>query len=171
MRSFAVAILLLLPLALRADDDPAAAVAGDLKKIIDVFITLDEHAADPVSPDVAFYQGAIPGMLRTLDPHSIFFDPDQYQQLQQMQKSESKGFGTVVSVLPGRVIVLEAVAGTPSAKAGLSPGDEILAINNIPLARLEIDQLTQLLGAARQREALLDVRRPGNARLFRLTLS
>src|ERR1700757_540676 len=111
MRSFAVAILLLLPLALRADDDPAAAVAGDLKKIIDVFITLDEHAADPVSPDQAIYQGAIPGMLRTLDPHSIFFDPGQFEQLKQMQKSESKGFGSIVSVLPGRVIVLQTMTG------------------------------------------------------------
>src|SRR5580704_6801218 len=166
-------MLLVLPLLLllAAADDPTEVLSPELKKITEVFAAVEDQAADPVPPDVVFYQGAIPGMLRTLDPHSIFFDPDQYQQLQQMQKSESKGFGTVVSVLPGRVIVLESLAGTPSAKAGLSPGDEILAINNIPLARLEIDQLTQLLGAARQREAFLDVRRPGNARLFKLTLT
>ncbi len=96
---------------------------------------MDQQAADPVPPDVAFYQGAIPGMLRTLDPHSIFFDPGQFEQLKQMQKSESKGFGTVVSVLPGRVIVLQALPGTPSAKAGLSAGDEILAINGYHLSR------------------------------------
>ena len=50
-------------------------------------------------------------MLRTLDPHSSFFDPEQFQQLQQMEKSEQKGFGSVVSVLPGRVIVLAGCAG------------------------------------------------------------
>ena len=59
--------------------------------MVDVFTALDEQAADPVSPDQAIYQGAIPGMLRTLDPHSIFFDPDQFQQLQQMQQSEVEG--------------------------------------------------------------------------------
>ena len=171
MRTFAVVILLLLPVMLRADYDPAAAMADDLKKIIDVFVTLDEHAADPVSADQAIYQGAIPGMLRTLDPHSIFFDPEQFQQLQQMQQSESKGFGTIVSIVPGRVTILQTMEGSPSAKSGLSAGDEILAINNIPLSQLVPEQLIQLLSQARQQAAVLDVRKPGNARAFRLTLS
>lgn len=154
-----------------AADDPADTLARELKKMLDVFITVDREAADPVVPDVAFYQGAIPGMLRTLDPHSIFFDPSQYEQLKQMEKSERKGFGSIVSVLPGRVIVLQTMPGTPSAKAGLAAGDEILAINGYVLARLEFEQLVQLLTEARQRLAILDVRRPGNARMFRLTLT
>src|SRR5579871_5514050 len=98
-------------------DDPGAILAREMKKVVDVFVAVDDNAADPISSEAAFYQGAIPGMLRTLDPHSIFFDPGQYEQLQQMEKSESKGFGTVVSVLPGRVIVLQAAPGTPSSKA------------------------------------------------------
>ena len=171
MRALAAVLLLLLPMAMRADDDPAAAVADDLKKIIDVFVALDEHAADPVSADDAIYQGAIPGMLRTLDPHSIFFDPDRFQQLQQMQQSESKGFGTIVSIVPGRVTILQTLEGSPSAKSGLSAGDEILAINNIPLSQLVPEQLIQLLTQARQQAAVLDVRKPGNARAFRLSLS
>lgn len=154
-----------------AANDPADQMARDLKKLVDVYVAVDRESADPVSADIAFYQGAIPGMLRTLDPHSIFFDPSQYDQLKQMTKSEQKGFGTIVSVLPGRVIVLQAMAGTPSAKAGLSPGDEILAINGYVLARLEFDQLVQLLSEARQHEALLDVRRPGNAALIRMRLT
>jgi carboxyl-terminal processing protease len=163
--------LLLLPAALRADDDPAAGLADDIKKLLDVFTILDQQAADPVSPDQALYQGAIPGMLRTLDPHSIFFDPDQFQQLQQMQRSEAKGFGTIVSINPGRVTILQTMEGSPSAKSGLSAGDEILAINNIPVAPLVPEQLVQLLSQARQGVAVLDVRKPGNARGFRLTLS
>src|SRR5579862_5670452 len=127
MRILGIIALLLLPAVLRADDDPAAGLADDIKRLLDVFTVLDQQAADPVSPDQAFYQGAIPGMLRTLDPHSIFFDPDQFQQLQQMQRSESKGFGTIVSLVPGRVTILETVDGSPSAKSGLSAGDEILA--------------------------------------------
>ncbi len=179
MRTLAL-VLLLLPLALRApllkaDDDATAAsaatLAEDLKKMVAVFAAVDEQAADPVSPDRAIYQGAIPAMLRTLDPHSIFFDPDQFQQLQQMQKSEAKGFGTIVSIIPGRVIVLQTMEGSPAAKSGLSAGDEILAINNIPLGQLAPEQLVQLLSQARQQAAALDVRKPGNARPFRLTLS
>jgi|KBSMisStandDraft_5_1062788.scaffolds.fasta_scaffold01320_4 carboxyl-terminal processing protease len=171
MRILAIFALLLVPVALRADDDPAAGLAEDLKKLLDVFKIVDEQAADPVSPDQALYQGAIPGMLRTLDPHSIFFDPDQFQQLQQMQRSESKGFGTIVSINPGQVTILQTMEGSPSAKSGLSAGDQILAINNIPLGQLVPDQLVQLLSQARQQAAVLDVRKPGNVRAFRLTLS
>ena len=109
-------------------------------------------------------------MLRTLDPHSIFFDPGQFQQLKEMENSEHKGFGTIVSVLPGRVIVLQVLPGTPSEKAGLNPGDEILAINGYILSRLEFEQLVQLLGMARQQKAELDVLRSGNSHVFHLTL-
>ncbi len=173
MRTIAL-IPVLFPALLWADDDPtaqAAALAENLKQMVDVFAAVDEHAADPVSPDQAIFQGAIPGMLRTLDPHSIFFEPSQFEQLQQMQKSESKGFGTIVSIVPGRVFVLQTMDGSPSAKSGLSGGDEIVAINNIPLAQLVPEQLVELLTEARQQTAQLDVRKPGNARLFRITLS
>ena len=60
--------------------------------------------------------------------------------------------------------------GTPSAKSGLTAGDEILAINGYELARLEFDQLVQLLTAARQQEVQLYVRRPGNARVLKFSL-
>src|SRR6266446_8349730 len=99
-----------------------------LKRFTQVLSLVESQAADPVATEQAIYQGAIPGMLRTLDPHSIFFDPGQFEQLKQMEKSERKGFGSIVSVLPGRVIVLQTLPGTPSAKSGLAAGDEILAI-------------------------------------------
>ncbi len=152
-------------------EPPQSDLEAQLKKFIDVYARVEQEAADPVEADRAFWEGAIPGMLRRLDPHSVFFDPGQYEQLQQMEKSERKGFGTVVSVLPGRVIVLQALPGTPSARAGLSPGDEILAVNGIELSRLQFEQLVQLLGEARQHEARLVVRKPGNVRLFDFRLT
>ena len=51
------------------------------------------------------------GLLRMLDPHSVFFDPGQFEQLKKMESSTQKGFGSVVSLLPGRVIVLADPAG------------------------------------------------------------
>src|SRR5271154_4393941 len=141
-----------------------------LKRFTELISIVETQAADPVNTQQAIYQGAIPGMLRTLDPHSIFFDPDQNEQLKQMEHSERKGFGTVVSILPGRVIVLQAMEGTPSAKAGLQPGDEIIAVNNVALARLEFEQIIGFLGEARQHQAQLIVRRPTNARLLQFVL-
>lgn len=141
-----------------------------LKRFADLVAVVETQAADPVNTQQAVYDGAIPGMLRTLDPHSIFFDPDQNEQLKQMENSERKGFGTVVSVLPGRVIVLQALPGTPSVKAGLQPGDEIVAVNGVELARLQFDQIVGFLGESHQHRAQLIVRRPGNARPLEFVL-
>ena len=142
----------------------------DVKRLVDAYSILETYSADPVDPEKVFNQGALPGLLRRLDPHSVFFDPGQFEQVKQMQESTTKGFGTVVSILPGRVIVLQATPGTPSGRSGIAPGDEILAVNNIRLDRLDLDQLVELLGQSRQRPAKLDVRRPGNVRLMQFTL-
>ena len=141
-----------------------------LRAVIGAYSLAAENAADPVDSEKAMYAGAIPAMLRKLDPHSVFFDPEQFEQLKRMETSTSKGFGSVVSILPGRVIVLQTIAGTPSQKAGLSPGDEILAINGYVIGQLDIEQLPQLLEQSRQRQARLDVRRPGIPGLMHFTL-
>lgn len=151
--------------------DPADQLPPELKKMVDVYVAMEEQSADPVQPDAAFYQGAIPSMLRTLDPHSSFFDRGQFQQLNEMQHSERKGFGTVVSLLPGRVIVLQAMQGSPAAKAGLSGGDEIVAINRISLGYLDVEQLTELLTEAREQPVTLEVRRPGQATTALIAMS
>src|SRR5579864_1035506 len=169
LRRFAFICVYLRPLL--AADDSAAQIEQQLKKIAGVYAAVESESADPVPADTAIYQGAIPGMLRTLDPHSVFFDPDQFEQLQQMQSSERKGFGTVVSLLPGRVIVLQTLEGSPSAKAGLSAGDEIVGINTIPIRYLDVEQLAQVLGEARQKEAVLYVRKPGSERVVEVKMS
>jgi carboxyl-terminal processing protease len=87
-----------------------------------------------------------------------------------MQRSTSKGFGTVVSVLPGRVMVLQTLPNTPSARAGMMPGDEIRGVNNYRLDQLEPDQIIELLTESRQKPALLVVRHPGALRLDELRL-
>ena len=170
----AFALLALSALVLLALAAPALLAADDLpsqmKAVVNAYSLAEQNAADPVSMESVFYQGAIPSLLRTLDPHSIFFDPDQFEQLRKMEQSTQKGFGSVVSLLPGRVIILQTLPGTPSAKAGLLPGDEIMAINGYLISRLDLDQLTELLSQSRQRPAQLDVRRSGTARLMHLTL-
>lgn len=148
-----------------------AVLEDGLKRLLDVFLAVQENNADPTSLDQLFYGGAIPGMLRQLDPHSIFFDKDQFQQLQEMEKSVAKGFGTIVSILPGRVFILQVQPGSPASKAGLAPGDEMVIVNNIPLSRLDQDQLIQLLGASRQSPALLQIKRPGTAGLLSVTMT
>jgi carboxyl-terminal processing protease len=166
MFRFLLVYLLAALLAPAADD-----LDSQVKRVTNVFALVERNAADPVSSEQLFYQGVIPGMLRRLDPHSVFFDPQQFEQLKQLETSTRKGFGSVVSVLQGRVVVLQTMPGTPSAKSGMSPGDEILAINNYRLDRLDLEQLIGLLQQSRQQPAQLVVRRPGNSRLLDFTLT
>jgi carboxyl-terminal processing protease len=160
-------LLPLLVLTARAADD----IETVIKQFIDAYAAVEQNAADPATADQLIFQGAVPGLLRRLDPHSVFFDPDQFDQLRKMENSTQKGFGSVVSVLPGRVIVLQTLPGTPSAKSGLSPGDEIVAINGYIIARLEMEQLVALLSQSKQQPARLDVRRPGNALIMHFVLT
>jgi len=161
-----LAAILFLPL-VHAEDD----LDTEVRRFMQVYAAVEQNAADPVAPEQAFYQGAIPGLLRKLDPHSVFFDPDQFDQLRKLQTSTQKGFGTVVSILPGRVIVLQTLPGTPSSRAGISAGDEILAVNGYELGRLEMEQIVALLSQSRQQPARLVVKRPGNARLLNTVLT
>ncbi len=150
--------------------DSASDLETETRRFAEFFAAVESQAADPIIPEKALYDGAIPGMLRRLDPHSVFLNPDQFEQLKQLKDSKSKGFGTVVSVLPGRVIILQTLAGTASAKAGLAPGDEIIAVNGIQLSRLGIEQLIGLLSESRQRPVNMDVRRPGSVRTLQFVL-
>lgn len=151
--------------AARAEEE-ANPLEQALKSMAGVYALVEANAAEPTDANQAFYGGALPAMLRRLDPHSVFFTPGQFEQLREMQRSETKGFGTVVSILPGRVIVLQTLPDTPSSRVGLQPGDEIVAVNNIRLDRLMPEQLTALLTETRRAEALLYVHRSTSPRLL-----
>lgn len=170
----AVSALLLAGLAtLGAAATPAADTAGteqQARRFLEVFGLLHRKLAAPFDPAAAIYGGALPAMLRTLDPHSAFLDPLQFESLREMQRSTEKGFGSVVNLLPGRVIVLQTLPGSPSARAGIAPGDEILVLNGQPLAHLPIEQLVALLGSARSREARVMVKRPSFTDLIEMSL-
>jgi carboxyl-terminal processing protease len=74
---------------------------------------VEQNFADPLSADKAIYNGAIPGMLRTLDPHSNFFDPKAWQAMREEQAGHYYGIGMQVlgRVLDGemRIIVVDCV--------------------------------------------------------------
>lgn len=163
-------MILLLPAFLLLQPVPND-VKDTLRTFAHAWALVEQHAADAPNPNAAIYDGALPALLRTLDPHSVFFSPAQFEQLREMERSTSKGFGTIVSVLPGRVIVLQALPGAPGARAGIAAGDEIIAINNYRLDMLTMEQLVGLLGETRRRPAQLWVRRAGTARPLQFTLT
>ena len=86
--------------AVREGDASAYVLDPLLKQFINVLGAVQKDAAEPVTLDKSIYEGAIPSMLRPLDPHTQFFDPQQFEQLKQMENSEQKGFGSVSASFP-----------------------------------------------------------------------
>lgn len=135
-----------------------------------VYSHVEQNAADPVNPEFAIFEGALPGAVRALDPFSAFLTTDRFAQLREMQESKEKGFGSIVSILPGRIIVLQVLPETPMARAGIEPGDELIAVNNYLIQALDDQQILQLLSEARQGQVNVVVRRADSVRPLQFTL-
>jgi carboxyl-terminal processing protease len=141
-----------------APDDP---VAESDAKVARVYAAVEANYMDPVEPDPLILDGAIRQALETLDPFSAFFDRDQFRQLQEQARGETKGFGSILYLEPGKVLVIETAQGSPSWRAGLGPGDEIVKVNGERLAGLDLDSMVALLQKARSGPVRLGVLHPG----------
>ena len=100
-----------------------------VRTLTKVFSVVEDNFADTVDPNRAIYNGAIPGMLHTLDPHSNFFDPKQFQLLREDQRGQYFGVGMMVRMHRGRVVVVNPFPNSPAANAGIRPSDIIHKID------------------------------------------
>ena len=93
---------------------------------------MKQNYAEPINgdkADTAIYDGAIPGMLRVLDPHSNFYDPKAYAKMREEQHGHYYGVGMTIQQQNGKVYVVYPFEGTPSFRAGIHPGDVIYAVD------------------------------------------
>ncbi len=146
---------------------PETEAAGDLpfSKDMDSFIKayalVEQNLAEPINPGKALYKGAIPGMLRTLDPHSNFFDPHDYRLLKDDQQGHYFGVGMEVASRNGKTVVTAPFPGSPAWKAGLRPGDIIVLVNDKPTDRLNTTEVADLLKGPRGTAVKIVVSREG----------
>jgi len=111
----------------------AASSADDyqtaVKQFTRVLDVVQSNYADPVDVDKEVYQGAIPGMLRVLDPHSNFFDARQFALLREDQRGRYYGVGMIVAPRENHTVVMAPYVGAPAYNAGLRPGDIIIKVD------------------------------------------
>ena len=131
-----------------------------------IFDVVEQNYADPVNTDKAIYNGAIPGMLRVLDPHSNFFDPKSYSLLREEQKGKYYGVGMQVGPRNNKVIVIAPFVGTPAYRAGIRPGDIIAAVDGTPTDNLSTTEVAEMLKGPKGTPVKITVLREGAGEAF-----
>lgn len=137
-------------------------VRESLRSFADVYDVVQQNYAEPVSPDKAIYNGAIPGMLRVLDPHSNFFDPKSYAALREEQRGKYYGVGMQVGPRNNKVIVIAPFAGAPAYRAGIRPGDVIIAVDGKPTDNMSTSDVAELLKGPKGTAVKITMLREGN---------
>src|SRR5437879_8844839 len=140
-----------------AQKNPATAHDSDsdvnqrLHQFTQVYDIVEQNYAEPVNPDKAIYNGAIPGMLHVLDPHSNFFDPKSYSLLREDQRGKYYGVGMTVGPRNNKVIVIAPFAGTPAYRAGIHPGDIIVAVDGKPTDNMSTGDVADMINRLKEK--------------------
>jgi carboxyl-terminal processing protease len=135
-----------------------------LKSFTNVYQLVADNYAEPLTgdkPDTAIYDGAIPGMLRVLDPHSNFYDPKSYAKMREDQHGQYYGVGMVIQPQNNKIVVVYPYEGTPSFKAGLRPGDVIVSVEGKPTEGLDSAAVADMLKGPKGTHVHLTVVREG----------
>jgi carboxyl-terminal processing protease len=144
-----------------------AAGTNDLQESVRSFTKVlsivQQDYALPVDTDHALYDGAIPGMLRVLDPHSTFFDPRAYALLREDQRGKYYGVGMTVGPQENHTVVLAPMPGSPAMKAGIRPGDVIANVDGKPTDGLTTSEVADLLKGPKGTVVHVSVTREGDA--------
>ena len=137
----------------------------NLRSFTDVYAVVEQNYAEPLTgdkADAAIYDGAIPGMLRTLDPHSNFYDPKAYARLREDQRGHYYGVGMVIQQQQNnKVYVVTPYEGTPSYRAGIHPGDIISAVDGKSADGWTSDQVAKALKGPKGTHVQVTVTRDG----------
>jgi carboxyl-terminal processing protease len=140
-------------------------IKASVSQFTKVYALVEKNFADPVTGDKAVYKGAIPGMLRTLDPHSSFFDPRDFQVLREDQRGAYFGVGMQIGPSRtgnGKTIVIAPFPGSPAYKAGIRPGDTILAVDETPTDNLTLTEIAEKLKGPRGTHVKVTIGREGS---------
>jgi carboxyl-terminal processing protease len=137
-------------------------VRDSLRQFSEIYDLVEKNYAEPVNPDKAIYNGAIPGMLHVLDPHSNFFDPKSYSLLREEQSGKYYGVGMQIAPRNNKIIVVAPFAGTPAYKAGLRPGDVIIAVDAKATDNMSVSDVADLLKGPKGTNVHISILRESN---------
>jgi len=150
--------------ALHQDVDAAPSNTSDSYKQLDLFGDVFELVradyVDDVS-DETLIEGAINGMLTSLDPHSNYLNSKNFNDMKVQTRGEFGGLGIEVSMENGLVKVVSPIDDTPAAHAGLKPGDLITHLDGTPVQGLTLPEAVDRMRGPVNSDINLTIRREG----------
>ncbi|THB75091.1 MAG: S41 family peptidase [Gammaproteobacteria bacterium] len=120
--------------------------------------------------DKALLQGAIRGMLQSLDPHSTFLAEEELKELREGTSGEFGGLGIEVGMENGFVKVIAPIDDTPAQRAGIRAGDLIIRLDDKPVKGLSLHEAVKIMRGKPGEPIELTVMREGNGKPFKVTI-
>lgn len=150
-------------------ENPRTLTYQQIELFAEVFAHAQNDYVVPIDESEAM-SAAINGMLTSLDPHSGYLDPEDYQSLRVQTSGEYGGLGIEVTMEDGVVKVISPMDGTPAARAGIQPGDFITAINGKPILGQTLDAAVKEMRGEKGTDIEITILREGTEP-FEVTLT
>jgi carboxyl-terminal processing protease len=132
----------------------------ELKLFGDVFELVRSDYVDSVG-DETLVEGAINGMLTSLDPHSNYLNAKNFNDMKVQTRGEFGGLGIEVSMENGLVKVVSPIDDTPAAHAGIKPGDLIVKIDGSAVQGMTLPEAVEKMRGLINTDITLTIRREG----------
>jgi carboxyl-terminal processing protease len=155
----------------RATSNDVTTLQDTVKSFTHVLSIVQKNYAIPVDTDHAIYSGAIPGMLRVLDPHSSFFDPRAYANLREDQRGRYYGVGMTIVPRDNFTYVLSPMPGAPAFRAGIRPGDVIMAVDSKSTEGLSSSEVADMLKGPKGTVVHITMKRVGYGESLNFTVT
>ncbi len=129
---------------------------ADLQNFSKVLNLIQQYYVDEVDTKKLIY-GAIKGMLNELDPHTNFMPPEMFKEFENETSGEFGGLGIEISVENGILTIISPIEDTPAWKAGIKPGDKVVAIDGHSTKGMSLVEASQYLRGKRGSKVVLKV--------------
>ncbi len=149
--------------------DQREATYRQLEIFANVLSILQENYIEEINADNTI-EGAISGMLLSLDPHSSYLTAEDFNDLQEETRGSFSGIGIEITIRDGILTVISPIEGTPADKAGLQAKDLIVKINGEPTKNMPSMEASKQLRGPKGSEVTISVYRDGWQELKEFTL-
>ena len=124
---------------------------------------VDKNYVEPVETD-KLLQGAINGMIKSLDPHSSFMTAEMYKELEVETRGSFGGIGIEITLLKDVLTVVSPIEDTPAYNAGVKAGDQIIRINGKSTKDITVLDAVKQLRGPKDTKVTITILREGMAK-------